>query len=258
METFGIILLVLFIFLLIALALWITYVHIRAKRLGLPTPTLSSYTPFTTPRNYRSAPRTGGLIGWVQDKVREWRYRRNRSAAGSYEGTTLNSRGARGRGGLDPDDAWDTRVGNEAELGYGPEGGYYEEELGLNRTTSYHGAPGAESERGRSRERQGGFIGGSQSGLDTRYRQETGIVTASHDGAGAGAGGSAAPKQGGLEPRRTSDPFGDENAASLRSLSPRPAEGGRAGQGHKRGMSNLSIRSADDTSERRSVFREDM
>lgn len=255
MQTFGVILLVLFIFLLIALALWIAYVHIRAKRLGLPSPTLSSYIPFSTPRNYRSAPRSGGLIGFFQDKVREWKYKRNRSAAGSYEGTTLNSRpGGRGRG-LDPDDAWDTRVGNEAELGYGPEGGYYEEELGLNRTTSYHGA--SKTNRGRQlrREEEGTFVGGNQSGLDARYNSEMGI--SAHDGTSGGDVGGVGQGKGLKVDTR--DPFGDDNAASMRSLSPAPASG-RPGQGHKRAQSSLSARSADgdERSERRSVFRENM
>lgn len=66
------------------------------------------------------------MTGWFNNQVRKFKNRNNRSAAGAYEPSFA---GAAGRGGgaargLDPDEAWDARVGNEAD-GYG----YYGEEL---------------------------------------------------------------------------------------------------------------------------------
>jgi hypothetical protein len=111
-------------------------------------------------------------------------------------------------------------VGNEADV-YGPgAGGYYEEqELGLHApSTEYRGASG------------NGF----------RQTETLGAPTAGDRGRSKSPG--------------RSNPFGDDNAASLRSVSPRPhvdptktaAPGGRG--------------SADSspTFERRSIFRENV
>ena len=104
------------------------------------------------------------------------------SRSGAYE-QPLGPGGTRG---LDPDEAWDARVGAEAD-GYGA-GGYYEEqELGLRPPASgayagggYGGGstqalPDYGEERGRSVSRAGGAqVGGGQKGLDERYDEEMG------------------------------------------------------------------------------------
>ncbi|KYK59634.1 hypothetical protein DCS_00767 [Drechmeria coniospora] len=115
---------------------WIVFTQLRARRLGLPPPSLSSYlfwkkgaeNGYGTPR-----PAPGGIVGWFNDQVRKFKSRNNRSATGAYEqplnGSGGANRGRRGFGPLDPDEAWDARVGQEVgeydyfegqELGHGP------------------------------------------------------------------------------------------------------------------------------------------
>ncbi|KAJ2969914.1 hypothetical protein NQ176_g8430 [Zarea fungicola] len=126
---------------------WIAFTQYRARKLGLPAPSFSSYLPW----NKRGSdsygppqPAPGGVVGWFNDLVRKFKNRNNRSAAGAYEPSNRNvGGGARGaHRALDPDEAWDTRVGNEAD-NYG----YYEEELttrsggaGAYSSTEYHGS----------------------------------------------------------------------------------------------------------------------
>jgi hypothetical protein len=143
---------------------------------------------------------------------------------------------------LDPDEAWDARVGHEAD-----QTGYYEEqELGLQDPNSGPyggrgygnvgvGIGGIPEERGRSRS--------IQRELDHRYDEEV------HGG-------------------QARNPFGDDNeAGSMRSASPRPmvdtAPGrakGRAVSAHRKGQSSLGTTGSKDDSptERRSMFREDV
>ena len=234
-------------FLLIAgLAAWVFYTHLRARRLGLPQPTLSSYNPFSRSERYGApGPAPGGIVGWVNDKVRAFRNRNNRSAGGAYEEPlSSNVRGRasnRGFGHLDPDEAWDARVGTEADA-YGP-GGYDEEqELGLHRPGGLAPTPGmappgyGEGARGRSLSREPEpYIGGSQAGLDRRYDEEMGK--------------GKAPV--------TLNPFDDSaepSNVSLRGISPRAIDTSTANttQGHR------SQDSADSPTERRSMFRENM
>lgn len=153
----------------------------------------------------------------------------NRSTTGGYEeplSSNVRGRSNRAFGPLDPDEAWDARVGTEADA-YGP-GGYYEEqELGLH---GGHAAAVPETGRGRSLSREPDpYIGGSQAGLDRRYDEEMGRNPAQN-------------------------PFGDEAEASnvsLRGVSPRPMESGI--------KSHRTQNSLDDgASERRSIFRENM
>ncbi len=218
---------------------WIIYTHLRARRLGLPQPTLSSYNPFRGSERYGApGPARGGVVGWVNDKVRAFKNRNNRSAGGAYEEPlSSNVRGRasnRGFGPLDPDDAWDARVGTEADA-YGP-GGYYEEqELGLHNDRGIGLAPTpgmappgyGEGSRGRSVSREPEpYIGGSQAGLDRRYEEETG--------------------------RKPQNPFDDSaepSNVSLRGVSPRPID---TSKGHK------PQDSLDSPTERRSMFRENM
>lgn len=153
----------------------------------------------------------------------------SRTGNGDYEPT-----GA--RRGLDPDAAWDARVGAEHDA-YGE---YYEDqELGLRPhggRTEYAGAGydgrqalpqygDGEMGRGRSLSREGdpSFIGGNQQGLDQRYEEEFGYE----------------------------DPFGDQAERSeLRGTSPRPAE-------DKNQLKPDAGKQDDSPTERRSMFRED-
>jgi hypothetical protein len=155
----------------------------------------------------------------------------------------LGGYAARGRGGnrLDPDEAWDSHVGNEA---------YYEEqELGLHAphqpapygAASPGFAPVEEPSRGRSRTRE--------------YEEGTSLQ---------------------VETRRE-NPFGDENVASLRGVSPRPLDygvdtsyggasntsyGGPHAQvvpsGAKHKHTGSGSAESSPTESRRSVFRENM
>jgi hypothetical protein len=144
---------------------------------------------------------------------------------------------------MDPDEAWDTRVGNEADA-YGATGpgGYYEEqELGLAPTPGL-GNPyesrgpampaygeGADT-RGRSRSRDPPGVIGGQEGLNTRYDQE----------------------MGGQRPVEANNPFSDAHEAqSLRGVSPGPLDP-NARQKSKGGGDQES------PTERRSMFRESL
>lgn len=213
LPAFGAFLLALLAIILISAIAWIIFIHFRARRLGLPTPTFSSYNPFASRSAYTPQPRSGGLVGWVSDKFRSFRSRRARTAGGAYE-EPLGAYGAGGRGArsgfgaLDPDEAWDARVGNEAD--------YYREEheVGLHADTGYSGAGG--EERGRTRGRRGeeGPYGTeSQRELDRRYEEEMG---GQQQGVVKAGGGS-----------QSRNPFDDSAAVgtSLRGVSPRPDKG---------------------------------
>jgi hypothetical protein len=239
---------------------WIVFVHLRARRLGLPTPTFSSYNPFASrsSASYPPQPAPSGVVGWVSSKIRAFK-NRNRSGGGAYEEPLNNVRGRqsnRGFGPLDPDDAWDAHVGTEADV-YGPHGIYEEQELGLHQDTSYGGGgapPDYDSERGRPRSRgtPDSFIGGSKSGLDTRYDEET------------GRGGSQRPSANPFDDAGTgsskglsTNPFGDtaeSSNISLRGVSPRPLDTSLPPntKSHSRQDSD------DSPTERRSMFREDI
>lgn len=124
----------------------------------LPPPPLSSYIPFlpSSSSPYGApTPAPGGIVGWFNDRVRAFKNRNNRTAAGAYEGS--HSTNARG---LDPDDAWDTRVGGDPYGGSG--GGAYQGGEGYAMNVPY----GEEEQRGRGRSRspgppgQGGRGGG--------------------------------------------------------------------------------------------------
>ncbi|KAF2111653.1 hypothetical protein BDV96DRAFT_499268 [Lophiotrema nucula] len=204
---------------------WVLYSRIQAKRLGLPPPSLNPFASSSGAENTNyPAPAPGGIKGWIDTQVRRFKNRNNRYAAGAYEESAYPGPGGRGRGAghrLDPDEAWDARVGNEA---------YYEEqELGLQApagTANYqssnpYAAP--EPERGRSRTRE----------YDDSLHAER-------------------------------NPFGDENAASLRGVSPRPLEHGQdTSYGGAAGAPSQQKKHADGDnspteSTRRSVFHENM
>ncbi|KAK4134756.1 hypothetical protein BT67DRAFT_336785, partial [Trichocladium antarcticum] len=193
MKTAGVVVLVI-VLLLIATGIgWVVFTRIRAQRLGLPPPSLSSYLPFLRPSPSSSyggpAPAPGGIVGWFNDRRSLFRNRNKRTAAGAYEGpaassspynagyaSTADGNRDRGRGPVDPDDAaWDSRVGGynpydeERELGpapplpqgYRPDGEGYQMNLAVPpppQPLPRAGAAGEadEESRGRTRSRSPG------------------------------------------------------------------------------------------------------
>ncbi|KAI1806176.1 hypothetical protein F4811DRAFT_170089 [Daldinia bambusicola] len=231
----GTFFIVLFVLLIVAAVGWIVFTQLRARRLGLPAPPLSSYIPFvhseSSPSYGPPQPAPGGIRGWVNDKWRALRNSGNRSASGAYERPSR-----RGFGPLDPDEAWDSRVGHEADGYYGY--GYEEQELGLrgqgqrsqqphDTNTSYSNVNlGADEPRGRTLSRdQGPSVGGNGN---------------ANLGAGSGR-----------------NPFDDDSAEpsniSMRGVSPRPIDTNVAAAKAMAGGKHDSP-----TSERRSIFREEV
>ena len=235
MSGWGWFILIVILLIPICAAGYIFYSRFRAKQNGLTPPPLSSYNPFARKEHHTDVyPASSGIVSWVKSKFSSVKGS-GASRSGAYEQPS----GARGRRGLDPDEAWDARVGAEAD-GYGP-GGYYEEqELGLRPPGGgpyggggYGGSAlpeyGEERERGRSLSREGSaFVGGGQKGLDERFDEEM-----------------------------RNDPFGDEAERSeLRGVSPRPHDEderkGHLKQGSAGGPNDLS------PTERRSMFHENV
>ncbi|KAI4202137.1 MAG: hypothetical protein LQ350_002804 [Teloschistes chrysophthalmus] len=231
----------LFLFLVILIPLlylaYIFYARLTAQRAGRPQPSFASFIPFSKNRSRNhSSSSNDGILHTVRSKIQSLTGGGNSAhRSGAYE-QPLGS--ARGRG-LDPDGAWDARVGDEAD-----HGGYYEEqELGLHPV--HHGGYGGhgtelpdygdeEMGRGRSISRDGpGFIGGDQRGLDERYERE---MKRQRDG------------------EVGEDPFGDhaETRSQLRGVSSRPTDG----EGHER-LETGSLQ-GDSPTERRSMFKENM
>lgn len=213
----------------------ISFTQWRARRLGLPAPSLNPFVRNRSRNAYTApAPAPSGIKGWITNKFNAMRS--HSSAGGAYASTGNGGigRDRRGFGPLDPDEAWDSRVGNEADYGVG----YYEEqELGLQdpSASAYAGggyghglgagAAGADGGGGRSKSQQ--------RELDHRYDEEMG----------------AGP----------TNPFGDDNATdSLRGMSPRPMVDTqpRGGKTHK--SQNSLEADHESPTERRSMFREDV
>jgi hypothetical protein len=229
---------------------WYAYARWNANKNGLPPPSMNPIAAFKASRSDTPSypgPAPAGIRGFIDAQMRKFKNRNNRSAAGAYEESSYATGGAaRGRGAgsrLDPDEAWSARVGDEA---------YYEEqELGLHepaRTANPYAptanpyAPSSynaqhqqpEPPRGRSRTRD--------------YDDDV------HDDRGARL-----------------NPFDDDNATSLRGVSPRPLDysqdtsyhGGATVQmpqvpqvkTHKKAAGNDSAENSP-TESRRSVFRE--
>lgn len=190
---------------------------------------MSSSSGSTT--NYPT-PRSPGIFEWVKERIDGLRNKRttvggyedSRGAEGQYQNLNPNAAGSsrpRGRG-LE-DDAWDSRVGGRDEDPYGGPGGYYEEqELGLAPTPGVGGST------------QQPYGGVDYIGQNTSY------------------GGSS-------RGRDTLDPFADSNqAASLRSVSPRPDLGGLDTSGKHRRMESDDGGNTSPISTRKSIFREDV
>ncbi|KAF4963403.1 hypothetical protein FSARC_8575 [Fusarium sarcochroum] len=200
------------------------YRDISAKS-ALPPPGLKSYLPWHKEDNGYGPPHPapGGVVGWFNDLIRKFKNRNNRSAAGAYEQSGGASRGRRGFGPLDPDEAWDSRVGNEAD-----QYGYYEEEAGgRSRDTGYGGGYNMNLSA------TPGLSGGRGFGDEEEDR-------------GRRASRSPASGPGGR------NPFDDDAGSSLRGVSPRPIDTGYSKPKNRSGSAESS------PTERRSVFRENV
>lgn len=166
-------------------------------------------------------------MGWFNDQVRKFKNRNNRSAAGAYE-QPLQGGGASGRRGfgpLDPDEAWDARVGTEAD-----QYGYYEEEqqFGRGRNTEYGG--------GSYNMNLAATPGATSRGFDDEER------------------GRASSRPG------DRNPFDDDAESSLRGVSPRPIDTDAPRQQQQQKKTKTAERDSADSSptERRSIFRENV
>ncbi|KAK4197280.1 hypothetical protein QBC40DRAFT_181458 [Triangularia verruculosa] len=228
MHPAGVAILVIILLLIAAGVGWIVFTRIRAQRLGLPPPPLSSYIPFlgSSSSSYGPTPAPGGIKGWINDKVRQIKQSRNtRTAAGAYEGSSSYNAGYSGGSGqgfrsLD-DSAWDARVGD-----YNP----YEEEreLGLRPPP-----PGAAT-------------GGEG------YQMN---VPRDPDEEEERRGRSTQPKQ-----QVKPNPFGDDaepSNISLRGVSPRPMAVDTSFASRKQQQQGGQQEDNSPT-ERRSIFRENM
>ncbi|POR33653.1 Uncharacterized protein TPAR_06143 [Tolypocladium paradoxum] len=240
-STAGGIVIAIVVLLVAAAVGWVAFTQLRARRLGLPPPTLSSYLPWrrSEPSPYgppRPAP--GGIVGWVNDQVRKFKNRNNRSAAGAYEqplqatggggGGGGATRGRRGFGPLDPDEAWDARVGHEAD-GYG----YYEEqELG-----------------GTGAARSAEHAGGSGENYNMNL-----AATPATDYGDEERGRPTTRSPGGVATGQK-NPFDDDAQASLRGVSPRPIDTAVAQKHKSKGEPDSA---GSSPTERRSVFRENV
>lgn len=239
-SAVGTFFIVLVVLLVVAAVGWVGFTQLRARRLGLPSPPLSSYIPFARSSHQSPfgdpQPRAGGVRGWISDRFQS--IKNPRSAAGAYEQPSAPT-GRRGFGALDPDEAWDASVGHEA---YGV-GAYYPDDHELE-DRGYHGRGAAP-------------YSGSE------YQ-----MNLAGDGVDETRGRNPNPRTGGLDAHNSRhlatgehNPFDDASAEpsnmSLRGVSPRPldthtAAAGAAAAGHPTQDSPTSV------AERRSVFREDV
>ncbi|KAL1901328.1 hypothetical protein Sste5346_001733 [Sporothrix stenoceras] len=251
MQTGGVIALVIILLLLAAAVGWVLFARFRAQRLGLPPPSWTSFIPFRDPSrsSYGVQPAPSGIGGWFQDRFRSLKGgRNNRTAAGAYEGAGTSGRGAarHGFGPLDPDDAWDSRVGAEADAYYYNE----EQELGLH--TNQH----ANSSRlnvgatpGNTAYLGSGGMGGSSYDMN--------VPAAAGDDEfeerGRTRGRSPHPATGAGGPNPFDDDAADPSNISLRGVSPRPIVDTSVSGG-----GNHDSHNPESPTERRSMFRENV
>ncbi|CAK7264483.1 hypothetical protein SEPCBS119000_001010 [Sporothrix epigloea] len=247
MKTGGIVVLVILLLLLAAGVGWVIFARLRAQRLGLPPPSWLSFIPFqsSSRSSYGVQPAPSSIGGWFQDRIRSIRGGFNkRMAAGSYEGagTTNRSTARHGFGPLDPDDAWDTRVGAEADAYYYNE----EQELGLH--TNQHGNSSRLDIGGGASISNTAYLGGGAMGGSSYDMNVPSVATAGSEAEDRGRSRVRNPVAG------TSNPFDDDadpSNISLRGVSPRPivdAAGGNHGRD----------RQPESPTERRSMFRENV
>ncbi|KAK4160770.1 acid phosphatase [Cladorrhinum sp. PSN259] len=261
MKTAGIVVLVVILALIAVGVCWVVFARIRASRLGLPPPAFTSYIPFFGSTSHSSSfsgpsPAPGGIRGWFNDRVRQFRQSRNtRTAAGAYEGSynagydnTQSSRGGGGGGGggggrFDEDAAWDSRVNHD----YNP----YEEEreLGL----------------------QPPAVGGAAGHWGSRQQQQPAgegyQMNLAAESAGEGERGRTRSRSPGRNPFEDPEaaagrrnPFGDDSEMAvggqgLKGVSPRPID---TGVGGSKGGQGQGQKEDNSPSERKSIFRENV
>ncbi|TLD31360.1 hypothetical protein PspLS_02731 [Pyricularia sp. CBS 133598] len=234
MEAVGVAFLVIAILAVFGGLGYFAFVRWRANKLGLPPPTVASFNPFG-PSEYGAQPASGGIGGWFS----KLKGRNSRTAAGAYEGAAgvAADRGGRRGGGaaLDPDEAWDTRVGNEVY-------GYEDQELGL------HPQHGGSAYRMNLPDEDRNAAAAGRPGSPPTTRNPFGDDNAYEQPRGRGRS-----RDGGL------NPFDDAAAAepsTLRGLSPRPINTA-VSPGAKGGNPN-DPSSGDSPTGRRSIFRENV
>ncbi|KAI8945646.1 hypothetical protein F4801DRAFT_113671 [Xylaria longipes] len=241
-SAVGTFFIVLAVLLVVAAVGWIVFTQLRARRLGLPSPPLSSYIPFVSSSHQSSyggpQPRASGVRGWISDRFKS--LKNPRSAAGAYEPSAPVGR--RGFGPLDPDEAWDARVGHET---YGVGASYYPDDQELE-DRGHHGG--------------GRGLGGLYSGSDYQMNM-------AGDGVDESRGRSPNPRldvpaanAAAGEGSQHSNPFDDAAAEpsnmSLRGVSPRPIDTRRAAATVAPGGPPHD--SPTSITERRSIFRENI
>lgn len=199
-------------------------------------------------------PAPSGIGGWFQDRFRSLKGgRNNRTAAGAYEGAGSSGRGAarHGFGPLDPDDAWDSRVGAEADAFYYNE----EQELGLHTGGNQHANSSrlnVDSAPSNTAYLGGGGMGGSS------YDMNVPAAVPSHgddefEERGRTRGRSPHPATGSSgAPNPFDDDAADPSNISLRGVSPRPIIDTGVHGG------NNESHNPESPTERRSMFRENV
>ncbi|OAA65719.1 hypothetical protein SPI_02506 [Niveomyces insectorum RCEF 264] len=264
MRTAGVIVLVIILLLAAAGVGWVLFARFRAQRLGLPPPSWSSFVPFSSSSrsSYGVQPAPGGVGGWINDRWRRFKNRNNRTAVGAYEGAGGLGAGRggptrRGFGPLDPDDAWDARVGAEADAYYYNE----EQELGL-----HPGQGSVQSQPGGSNRlnvgNNTGYVGAGGSSYDMNLAADVGVASADRleDEEVRGRTRGRSP-QGGLGAGGP-NPFDDDadpSNISLRGVSPRPIVDTASTASRVVGdATSHGNDKADSPTERRSMFRENV
>jgi len=204
----------------LSFAVYFLYASLRARRHGLPQPSLNPFAHFSSSFNSRGGSGGGGrsrrsgggggggVVTWIKDKFASISSSGGKGYQGPPGGRTRGTFGA-----LDPDEAWDA-VGAEADYGYGGNGttggGYEEQELG----------------RVGKGYAQGGGLGSMETGRDDgeRARKAERDLAARYDEEMHGGSGTRGKVQ---------NPFDDddEEEASLRGVSPRPED--EQGRGHR-------------------------
>lgn len=163
--------------------------------------------------------------------MRKFKNRNNRSAAGAYE---EDARGRRGFGPLDPDDAWDARVGHDADS-YG----YHEDD---------------DIETGRGRGRGDNSYHMNVPTTTTTIIAGVGARGFDHEEEDRGRRASRSPMSG----PGGRNPFDDDAGMDLRGVSPRPIDTSVGGGGKQQRARGEPESAGSSPTERRSVFRENM
>ncbi|KAI5795312.1 hypothetical protein DFH27DRAFT_116154 [Peziza echinospora] len=233
MSAAGIAFLVLFILLLVGGILYVIYTHIRARRLGLPSPGWRTYVPFLNNSQSRGRPSTGPL-GWIKSKIPNSGTSRGGPFNGStgYTGAGERSRRTQAQFGQlrqDDEEAWDAR-------------GY----RGLDDDTEMHQSHKQQQQNPNQSQNTGAGAAASNRGREF-YTNSPGPYY-NQNAYGSGGLGPANDLEDDGEPRRgrsrsREPPYPSTSAAAPQAKAKRPPSGG-------------SVLTID--GERRSVFREAM